>query len=98
MNPQLSEADTVERRYWEVGAVARMVGAESSSQVRFWENHFGILTMRAHSGKRKYTREDIETIRTIRRLAHWFKLDRAKEIFRQGRSETILGLLEPKNG
>ena len=57
-----------EKRYYKISEVAEMLGLETST-LRYWESEFPNLSPRRSSkGKRLYTDEDIEEVRTVQYL------------------------------
>lgn len=56
----------IERLYYNIGDVREMIGADATSQIRFWEDEFHLETKRGHSGNRKYTMEDIALLKLIK--------------------------------
>ncbi len=62
------------KRFFRIGEVSRIVGVKPYV-LRYWETEFpGIRPKRADSRQRIYEREDIETIREIKRLLYEEKL------------------------
>ncbi len=47
-----------------IGEVASMIGVNEST-LRYWEKEFTQLKPKKYSGERKYTEQDIETVRKI---------------------------------
>lgn len=60
-------AEQIERLYWDIGDVAKIFGIVPSN-VRFWLTEFDIQVHRSKSGKRKFTKDDLEKVSTIYRL------------------------------
>lgn len=56
----------MEKLFYSVGEVAEMLG-ENSSAVRYWSNTFSRHLHPARNGKgdRRYTREDVDTLKRI---------------------------------
>ena len=74
--------------YYSISEVAEMFQV-NASLIRFWEKEFSILKPRkTASGNRKFTKEDIETLRLIYHLVkeRRFTLEGAKAKIRNNRS------------
>jgi DNA-binding transcriptional MerR regulator len=67
MNPQLSEADTVTKIYYDIGEIADMFGVAQSA-IRYWLDEFKIPVKRNRKGNRKFTVQDIERVRQVHHL------------------------------
>ena len=61
----------MEKLYYSIGEAAEMIG-ESTSLVRYWSNEFDshFKLTRSSRGDRKYTAEDIETLKQIHYLVN----------------------------
>ena len=61
----------MEKRYYTIGEAAQILG-ESTSLVRYWSNEFSshFKLQRSSRGDRKYTAEDIETLKQIHHLVN----------------------------
>ena len=61
----------MEKLYFSIGEAAQAIG-ESTSLVRYWTNEFGkhFKVSRSSRGDRKYTAEDIETLKQIHYLVN----------------------------
>ena len=61
----------MEKLYYSIGEAAEIIG-ESTSLVRYWSNEFGrhFKLTRSTRGDRKYTAEDIETLKQIHHLVN----------------------------
>lgn len=57
----------IEKVYWRMGEVAQML-QEQPSAIRFWMRAFGVVVKRGRGTDRFFTRENIETLKEIRRL------------------------------
>ncbi len=58
----------IEKRYYSIGEVAEDLNI-NPSQIRFWESEFDIIRPQKNkSGKRQFTKEDIENIRSVQFL------------------------------
>ena len=92
----------MEKLYWTIGEVAGLLG-ENVSAVRFWTNSFPELLkpVRTAKGDRRYTADDIETLRQIRFLLKdkGYSLEGAKQQFAADRAKVsgrvkAIGILE----
>ena len=61
----------MERLYYSIGEAAQVIG-ESTSLVRYWTNEFDrhFKVKRSSRGDRKYTAEDIDTLKQIHYLVN----------------------------
>ena len=61
----------MEKLYYSIGEAAEIIG-ESTSLVRYWSNEFGkhFKLTRSTRGDRKYTADDIETLKQIHYLVN----------------------------
>ena len=61
----------MEKLYYSIGEAAEIIG-ESTSLVRYWSNEFDshFKLTRSSRGDRKYTAEDIETLKQIHYLVN----------------------------
>ena len=61
----------MDKLYFSIGEAAQAIG-ESTSLVRYWTNEFDrhFKVMRSSRGDRKYTREDIDTLKQIHYLVN----------------------------
>lgn len=61
----------MEKLYYSIGEAAEILG-EATSLVRYWSNEFSDLfkLTRSARGDRKYTAEDIETLKQIHHLVN----------------------------
>ncbi|MDO5443448.1 MAG: MerR family transcriptional regulator [Bacteroidia bacterium] len=61
----------MDKLYYSIGEAAEMIG-ESTSLVRYWSNEFDkhFKLSRSSRGDRKYTKEDIETLKQIHYLVN----------------------------
>lgn len=58
----------IEKRYYTIGEVAKILDV-ATSQIRFWENEFDLIKpQKSKSGKRQFTKEDIENVKLIYHL------------------------------
>lgn len=58
-----------EKVYWTISEVAKMIGVNKSN-IRFWEGEFEWLKPKKRNGKRKFTKEDIEILKSINLLVN----------------------------
>jgi len=87
----------IEKLYYSIGEVAEELGVASSA-IRFYEERFGIQQHRSHiTNKRSYTRSEIERLGTIVRLVTYLHLDCAIEIYKSGKSERFLSVVQPES-
>jgi len=57
----------IEKIYWKMGEVSQQL-QEPPSAIRFWMRQFGVVVKRGRGPDRFFTRENIETLKEIRRL------------------------------
>ncbi|MFP4088683.1 MAG: MerR family transcriptional regulator [Cyclobacteriaceae bacterium] len=58
----------IEKKYFSIGEVAEQLNI-APSQIRFWESEFDVIKpQKSRSGKRQFTKEDIEKIRLVYHL------------------------------
>ncbi len=58
-----------DRKYYRIGEVSRIVGVEPHV-LRFWEREFRQIQPRRVSRQRLYRKQDLETIKLIKRLLY----------------------------
>src|SRR6476661_3694362 len=74
----------IEKLYYSIGEVAELFNV-APSLIRFWESEFDIIKPKKNrKGNRQFTREDINSVRTIYHLVKekGFTLQGAKEMLR----------------
>lgn len=74
----------IEKLYYSIGEVADLFNV-APSLIRFWESEFDIIKPKKNrKGNRQFTREDINSVRTIYHLVKekGFTLQGAKEMLR----------------
>jgi|SRR6187402_840389 DNA-binding transcriptional MerR regulator len=74
----------IEKLYFSIGEVAEMFTV-APSLIRFWESEFDIIKPKKNrKGNRQFTKEDIDSVRTIYHLVKekGFTLQGAKEMLR----------------
>lgn len=74
----------IEKLYFSIGEVAEMFNV-APSLIRFWESEFDIIKPKKNrKGNRQFTKEDIDSVRTIFHLVKekGFTLQGAKEMLR----------------
>ncbi|MCS6824732.1 MAG: MerR family transcriptional regulator [Cytophagaceae bacterium] len=95
----------VEKKYYSIGEVACMFKVQPSL-IRFWEKEFGILRPKKNKkGNRQFTKEDIETFKTIYHLVKekGYTLQGAKERIKESahaspeKKEILNSLINLKN-
>lgn len=58
----------IEKKYFSIGEVAEQLNI-APSQIRFWEGEFDVIKpQKNRSGKRQFTREDIEKLKMVYHL------------------------------
>lgn len=58
----------IEKRYFSIGEVSEELSI-SPSKIRFWESEFDVIRPQKNkNGKRQFTRDDIENIKSVRFL------------------------------
>ncbi len=75
----------IEKRYYTIGEVAKKFDV-STSLIRFWESQFEMVKPRKNkNGVRQYTKEDLETLKTIYHLVKekGYTLSGAQEILKK---------------
>ncbi len=58
-----------EKIYWTISEVSEMTGI-TKSNIRFWEGEFEWFNPKRRNGKRKFTKEDIEILKSIDMLVN----------------------------
>lgn len=79
--------DKFDKRYYKIGEVAEMLGIPPST-LRYWESRFTLLSPgRNAAGLRRYTPDDVETIRVLYYLVkeQGLKLSAAEDRLRANR-------------
>ena len=79
----------IEKTYYTINEVAAMFNV-NASLLRYWEKEFPqIKPYKNKKGDRRFTRQDIETIRTIYALTKekGYTLQGAKEVLKQDKKE-----------
>jgi DNA-binding transcriptional MerR regulator len=74
----------IEKLYYSIGEVAELFSV-APSLIRFWESEFEIIKPKKNrKGNRQFTREDIDSVRTIYHLVKekGFTLQGAKEMLK----------------
>jgi DNA-binding transcriptional MerR regulator len=74
----------IEKLYYSIGEVAEQFNV-APSLIRFWESEFDLIKPKKNrKGNRQFTKEDIESVRTIYHLVKekGFTLQGAKEMLR----------------
>jgi DNA-binding transcriptional MerR regulator len=74
----------IEKLYYSIGEVAEIFNV-APSLIRFWESEFDIIKPKKNrKGNRQFTKEDIDSVRTIYHLVKekGFTLQGAKEMLR----------------
>ena len=59
--------DTIEKMYYTIGEVAKELN-EPDFTIRFWDNHFGVSHKRTKANDRRFTREELDKMKTIKHL------------------------------
>ena len=74
----------IEKLYYSIGEVAELFNV-APSLIRFWESEFDVIQPKKNrKGNRQFTKEDIDSVRTIYHLVKekGFTLQGAKEMLR----------------
>lgn len=74
----------IEKKYYSIGEVASQLGI-AASQIRFWESEFDIIRpQKNRNGKRQFTKEDIERLKTVHHLVktRGYTLQGAKQLLK----------------
>lgn len=74
----------IEKKYYSIGEVASQLGI-AASQIRFWESEFDIIKpQKNRNGKRQFTKEDIERLKTVHHLVktRGYTLQGAKQLLK----------------
>ncbi|RLA91969.1 MAG: MerR family transcriptional regulator [Deltaproteobacteria bacterium] len=61
--------DHGEKLYYRIGEVSRIVGVKPHV-IRYWEQEFKLKPRRGAGSQRRYTKEDMERLLTIKRLLY----------------------------
>ena len=80
----------IEKQYYTIGEVAEMFEV-AASLIRFWETEFEQLSPKKNKkGNRQYTKQDIETLRTIYHLVkeRGYTIQGAKEVLKNKSVQT----------
>lgn len=69
-----------QKLYYRIGEVSRLLGVKPHV-IRYWEQEFGLRPKRGLGMQRRYTPEDIERLRTIKKLLYeeGYKITGAKK-------------------
>ena len=59
--------ETVEKLYYTIGEVAKELN-EPDFTIRFWDNHFKVSHKRTKANDRRFTREELDKMKTIKHL------------------------------
>src|SRR6478672_6877201 len=79
----------IEKLYYSIGEVAEMFNV-APSLIRFWESEFDLIQPKKNrKGNRQFTKEDIDSVRTIYHLVKekGFTLQGAKEMLKNDTQE-----------
>ncbi len=89
-----------EKFYFRIGEVSQILGVKPHV-IRYWEQEFNLRPKRGAGMQRRYTREEVERLKTIRRLLYeeGFTIAGAKRKLRElsresGRKELLRELVE----
>lgn len=63
----MEQTETIERRYWSIGEVARSLSI-APSRIRFWLAYLGMDVKTRRVNKRFFTRPDINLLSDIKHL------------------------------
>ena len=80
----------IEKQYYTIGEVAEMFDV-AASLIRFWETEFEQLSPKKNKkGNRQYTKQDIETLRTIYHLVkeRGYTIQGAKDVLKNKSVQT----------
>src|SRR5574339_604541 len=80
----------IEKQYYTIGEVAAMFDV-AASLIRFWENEFAQLRPKKNKkGNRQYTKQDIETLRTVYHLVkeRGYTIQGAKDVMKNKSVQT----------
>ncbi|MBC5773430.1 MerR family transcriptional regulator [Pontibacter sp. KCTC 32443] len=80
----------IEKQYYTIGEVAAMFDV-AASLIRFWETEFEQLRPKKNKkGNRQYTKQDIETLRTVYHLVkeRGYTIQGAKEVMKNKSVQT----------
>jgi DNA-binding transcriptional MerR regulator len=86
----------IEKKYFSIGEVAKELYV-ATSLIRFWESQFSTVNPKKNkSGARRYTKEDIEQIRTIYFLVkeRGYTLQGAKELLENSSAKDKLQAIQ----
>lgn len=63
----MEATDTIERRYWPIGYVAKTLGI-APSRIRFWLDHFKIDVSNRRVNKRLFSKQEVELVTLVKHL------------------------------
>lgn len=89
LNKMAYKEKEIEKLYYSIGEVAEIFNV-APSLIRFWESEFDIIKPKKNrKGNRQFTKEDIDSVRTIYHLVKekGFTLQGAKEMLRNNSFE-----------
>jgi DNA-binding transcriptional MerR regulator len=89
LNKMAYKEKEIEKLYYSIGEVAEIFNV-APSLIRFWESEFDIIKPKKNrKGNRQFTKEDIDSVRTIYHLVKekGFTLQGAKEMLRNNEFE-----------
>lgn len=89
LNKMAYKEKEIQKLYYSIGEVAEIFNV-APSLIRFWESEFDIIKPKKNrKGNRQFTKEDIESVRTIYHLVkeRGFTLQGAKEMLRNNSFE-----------
>ncbi len=79
----------IEKKYYTIGEVASLFGV-ATSLIRFWESEFDTIKPKKNrKGNRQFTKEDIESLKTIYHLVkeRGFTLQGAKDMLKHNEED-----------
>jgi DNA-binding transcriptional MerR regulator len=88
-----------EKLYYRIGEVSRITGVKAHV-LRYWEQEFKLRPERFGGTQRRYSREELETIFTIKKLLHEERFTikgakkRLQELSRRRRGQLEMNFLE----
>lgn len=75
----------MEKRKFRIGELSNQLNIERFV-IRFWEKEFNIKSQRSHGGQRFYSKEDLNTFKTVKELLYEkrFTIAGAKQVLKRG--------------
>ncbi len=87
-----------EKVYWTISEVSDMTGI-TKSNIRFWDGEFDWFKPKRRNGKRKFTKADIEILKSINMLVNelGMTLDGVRRAYEMGYYDELLSIAKYYN-